>query len=150
MLDERKLKAIELIMDGSYEKQEMAKMVGVSRQTLYKWLNKDEEFKAEVAKQVREIKTSTTMIYKSKCERVANEQYSLMMDKDTPVGVRAKLMMDWQDRALGKPTSKIDLNPETNQDNVRIDINTIRAEIAEYEITQEMNNMQENNLLEEE
>lgn len=46
MLDERKLKAIELLVEGKLNRTEIAKEVGVTRPTLYNW-EKEEEYSQE-------------------------------------------------------------------------------------------------------
>ena len=46
MLNEKKLKMIDLLMEGNIEKTEIEKEIGVHRQTIYDWL-KEEEVLAE-------------------------------------------------------------------------------------------------------
>lgn len=56
MLNEKKLKMIDLLIEGNIEKTEIAKEIGVSRQTIYEWL-KDEEVLAEYDRRLNDNRT---------------------------------------------------------------------------------------------
>lgn len=55
-LDERQLKAIELLIKGT-SINDIAAILGVSRQSVSAWKNKDEVFKAELNKCIQDLKT---------------------------------------------------------------------------------------------
>ncbi|HDK7158281.1 TPA: helix-turn-helix domain-containing protein [Clostridium botulinum] len=55
-LDERQLKAIELLIKGT-SINDIAAILGVSRQSVSAWKNKDEVFKAELNKNLQDLKS---------------------------------------------------------------------------------------------
>ncbi len=114
MLDERKIKLIELIIEGSLNKTEMAKQIGVARQTLYEWMAQ-EEWIAEYDRLLQEIKTNANKMFNAKLDNVIDEWYKMMMDESCEKRTRAKLLVDWVDRSLGKPTSRLEVS-ENNED----------------------------------
>lgn len=57
MLDERRLKAIEMLVSGNHTITAIAKEVGVTRKTLYSWMDKD-DFKAKLH-EMQELKDMT-------------------------------------------------------------------------------------------
>lgn len=112
MLDERKIKAIELLIAGEHKKQDIAKLCGVSRQCLYDWIA-DEEFQGEFDKRIQEIKTNAKTLFNAKLNMVVDEWYKMMMDKNTEKRTKAKLLVDWVDRSLGKATTVVeDITPD--------------------------------------
>ncbi|KUO66136.1 MAG: hypothetical protein APF84_12505 [Gracilibacter sp. BRH_c7a] len=120
MLDERKIKLIELIIEGSLNKTEMAKQIGVARQTLYEWMAQ-EEWIAEYDRLLQEIKTNANKMFNAKLDNVIDEWYKMMMDESCEKRTRAKLLVDWVDRSLGKPTSRLEVsenNEETQAEDV--------------------------------
>jgi DNA-binding XRE family transcriptional regulator len=80
MLDERRIKLIELIIEGSLNKTEMAKQIGVARQTLYEWMGQD-EWTAEYDRRLQEIKTNANKLFNAKLDNVIDEWYKMMMDE---------------------------------------------------------------------
>jgi len=120
LLDERKIKLIELIIEGSLNKTEMAKQIGVARQTLYEWMAQ-EEWIAEYDRLLQEIKTNANKMFNAKLDNVIDEWYKMMMDESCEKRTRAKLLVDWVDRSLGKPTSRLEVsenNEETQAEDV--------------------------------
>lgn len=120
MLDERKIKLIELIIEGSLNKTEIAKQIGVARQTLYEWMSQ-EEWIAEYDRLLQEIKTNANKMFNAKLDNVIDEWYKMMMDESCEKRTRAKLLVDWVDRSLGKPTSRLEVS-ENNEDTQPVDV----------------------------
>ncbi|MBS4207458.1 phBC6A51 family helix-turn-helix protein [Bacillus sp. FJAT-50079] len=56
MLEERQLKAIEMLVEGGHTITAIAKEVGVSRKTMYTWMSKD-NFKAKL-QEMQELKNN--------------------------------------------------------------------------------------------
>ncbi|WP_036941504.1 phBC6A51 family helix-turn-helix protein [Pseudobacteroides cellulosolvens] len=57
ILDDRHLKAIEMIIDGSYKINEIAAACGVERTTLWDWRKKNKTFIAELDRRIQEHKS---------------------------------------------------------------------------------------------
>ncbi|MEA4926317.1 MAG: phBC6A51 family helix-turn-helix protein [Syntrophomonadaceae bacterium] len=108
MLDQRKIKLIELIIEGSLNKTQMAEQIGVSRQCMYEWMGQD-EWIAEYDRRLQEIKTNANKLFNAKLNNVIDEWYRMMMDESCEKRTRAKLMVDWVDRSLGKATSRLEV-----------------------------------------
>lgn len=129
MIDERKIKLIELIIEGSLNKTQMAEQIGVSRQCLYDWMAQD-EWVAEYDRRLQEIKTNANKLFNAKLDNVIDEWYKMMMDESCEKRTRAKLMVDWVDRSLGKATSRLEVTenkPEEYSDPLE-DIKDIEIE----------------------
>ena len=119
MIDERKIKLIELIIEGSLNKTQMAEQIGVSRQCMYDWMAQS-EWIAEYDRRLQEIKTNANKLFNAKLDNVIDEWYKMMMDESCEKRTRAKLMVDWVDRSLGKPTSRLEVT-ENNQSGECVD-----------------------------
>lgn len=119
MIDERKIKLIELIIEGSLNKTQMAEQIGVSRQCMYDWMAQS-EWIAEYDRRLQEIKTNANKLFNAKLDNVIDEWYKMMMDESCEKRTRAKLMVDWVDRSLGKSTSRLEVT-ENNQSGECVD-----------------------------
>ena len=98
---------IELLISGEYKMQEIADLVGVARNTLYTWLER-EEVKAEMNKRLQEIRTNASKLFDAKLDKAIDEYWKLAM---TTTDVRTKqiALSYWIDRSLGKTTTKLDI-----------------------------------------
>jgi transposase len=106
-LTQQQLIAAQLIASGELDKTEIAKTVGVSRTSLYNWLNKNEEFKAEVNRLKHEVKSlGENLIAGKLVEAVKN--YWQLIETTQDNRVKAEGYKYFIDRSLGKPTSKVD------------------------------------------
>lgn len=117
MLDEAKLNCIEYLIAG-VEKTEIAKLIGKSRQAIYDWINKDEEFKVELAKRLQERKTEATRKINNKLPQAIDKIWHLIENAQSEK-VKSDLLKYWIDRELGTPTSKIaDVTDKEDNDNI--------------------------------
>ena len=133
MLDERKIKLIELIIEGTLNKTEIAKQLGISRNCMYDWM-RSEEWIAAYDKRLQEIKTNANKLFNAKLDSVIDEWYRMMMDDSCEKRTRAKLMVDWVDRSLGKATAKLEIsdNKEDQEPvNVLDEIDDYESELEE-------------------
>ena len=116
MIDERHIKFIELLVTGEYTMQEIADLVGVARNTLYTWLER-EEGKAEMDKRLHEVRTNAAKLFDAKLDKAIDEYWKLAMTT-TDVRTKQVALSYWIDRSLGKTTSKLDINDTRNESNV--------------------------------
>jgi AcrR family transcriptional regulator len=131
--DEKKEKALELILENSHTYTDIAKIVGCSRQTLYEWENK-EEFKAELTKRRQErnkrISDRGSDVLYSKYDKALNT----IVDNIENGSPRNRLMAAiwWAEKIGGKPTVRheVDDNRE-NKDSITADI--LEAEMDELD-----------------
>ena len=119
MLDERQIKAIELLIAGEETKTDIAKIIGISRQTLYSWMS-DGEFIAEMDKRLQDIKTQAQKTFDARLDKAVNEYWKLAM---TTTDVRTKqiALSGWIDRCLGRATSRVEMSDNKEQDKINED-----------------------------
>lgn len=108
MIDERHIKMVELLVSGEYKVTEIADLIGVARQTIYDWL-KREDVKAELDERLRVIRTNSQKLFDAKLDKAIDEYWKLAM---TTTDVRTKqiALSYWIDRALGKTTTRLDID----------------------------------------
>lgn len=117
MLDEAKINCIEYLVAGM-EKTEIAKLIGKSRQAIYDWINKDSEFKAELAKRLHERKTEATRKINNKLPQAIDKVWYLIENAQSEK-VKSDLLKYWIDREMGTPTSKVaDVTNEEDKENL--------------------------------
>ena len=132
MLKSNQLEAIDYLIAGTKTREEIAKCVGTSDRTLYRWLD-NEEFKAEWRKRTEE--------YKSKVRtEVSDRMFSklgMVMDNIVDLANNStseKIKLDanifiWESQ-LGKATTRIEQNITDNKDkNNNIDIDSMINEL---------------------
>ena len=125
-LDDRQLKAIELLATGETV-SDTAKQVGVNRKTIGEW-KKQEKFKAEMDRQVTELKTNV--------EKKILTNINPMLDKLIKIALKSdsdKTSLDAiiyaVNRLCGTPTNKTqDVSNENNKADV-VDIDDMLNEI---------------------
>lgn len=113
MLDEKKILAIQLLVDGESTKVDIANKIGVQRSTLYDWLN-NKEFKAELDKRIQERKNLCEKIIDSKLQDAVRILWETI-ETTKDMRVKAQLLTYTIDRALGKPTTKMDIEAGAKQ-----------------------------------
>lgn len=133
IIDDTKIMAIELMASG-VSITETAKKINKSRQAIYDWL-KDSEFKAKLDERLRECKLQAEKMINSKLPEAVNKLWYLAQTAESEK-VRADLLMYLVDRQLGKPTSKMDILVEANNNTVDEqdlleDINEVEYEVEE-------------------
>jgi DNA-binding XRE family transcriptional regulator len=130
MLDDKKLQAIDYLASGEYTKTEVAKLVGVSRTSLHKWLSKDEEFIAKLNERLQEIKDQCQKEFYYRLPIAIEEYWKLAMTTNDSRTKEAALSK-WIERALGRVTNQLIVTAETKQ-NI-IDDDMIEAELKQVE-----------------
>lgn len=119
MIDERKEMAITNLLKGE-QITDVAKLVGVCRQTIYDWLE-NEEFKAELDRRRRDIVTQgNNLILNELCTYVRELKRIALCGKSEKV--RADTAQYLVDRVLGKTTTKLEVTDKDNQDAIDKDI----------------------------
>lgn len=129
--DEKKEKALELLVANQLNDTEIAKVVGCTRQTIWEWKNKA-EFTAELTKRVLEKKKrilefGEVILYNS--YEIALNKIAYDIEHGSP---RNSLMaaMWWAEKIGGKPTTKVDIS------NVTENKDTIGADALEQEMNE--------------
>lgn len=129
MLDERKEKAIAMIISGE-SITDVAKLVGVYRSTIYDWL-KDDEFKAELDKRRQEIIVQGNNIILNELGLYIKELKKIAL-KGSSEKSRIDASTYLVDRILGKTTTKIEnINDGKDKDNVSKDL--LEEEFKEFD-----------------
>lgn len=128
-LNEKQLKAIELMIKGE-SINDIAATLGVSRQSVSTWKNKDEVFKAELDKCVQELK--------SKVNDKLLMNIEPLMDKLVKIALKSnseKTSLDAciyaLNRLCGTPTNKTADVTGTEGDTQKVDITAMLNEIEE-------------------
>jgi len=127
MLDERQIKAVLCKSTGGNISQ-MARKAGVTRNTIYKWIEL-EEFKAEVAKCQQEFLSQGKSMISYLSVKALNTLQKLMYSSNE------KIRFEAASKVLDKSHSnatKIEINDGRDEkDNVSIDV--LEQEIKEFE-----------------
>jgi len=130
ILDDRKLLAIQLLVDGELPKTEIARKVGVSRQAIYNWLD-DPEFKAELDRRIQQRKVLVEKIIDSKLEDAVTKLWELAETTNNS-RVKAQVLQYIIDRGLGKPVSKHSIEAAMKQEQ-EVDRDVLEAEFEEWD-----------------
>ena len=131
--DEKKEKALELMVENQLNDTEIAKVVGCARQTLYDW-KKLEEFTAELtqrrlAKKKRILEFGEVILYNS--YEIALNKIAYDIEHGSPRNSLIAAMW-WAEKIGGKPTTKVDISNTTeNKDVVGRDV--LDAEMNELD-----------------
>lgn len=110
ILNDKKLMAVQLLVDGELNKTDIAKRCEISRQSLYDWLD-NEEFKKELDRRIQQRKGLVEKIIDSKLEGAVDQLFRLA-DTTENARVKAQILQYIIDRGLGKPTTKLDVAAE--------------------------------------
>ncbi|MCK0470879.1 phBC6A51 family helix-turn-helix protein [Halalkalibacter sp. APA_J-10(15)] len=131
IIDERKNKVINDLVEGVKTKTAIAKDAGISRQAIYDWLN-DEDFRTELDRRLQQRKVFVEKVIDSKLEDAVSELLKLASTTEN-ARVKAQVLEYIIDRGLGKPTSthKIDT---TSNNNKQVDKDILDAEFEEWEV----------------
>ena len=128
MLDERQVKAIESkVLGGNIS--EMARIAGVTRNTIYKWIEL-EEFKSEVSRCQQEFISSTIQIITAYAPKNAMQLIKLA-DSTT----NKKIELDARLALLNKTmpnTTKISID-DGRDSNDKVDIDVLDQELKEFD-----------------
>lgn len=126
-LDTRQLKAIELLASGETVRV-VADSVGVNRKTVYDWLKK-ENFKAELDRQVKELKSNIEKKLLSNVNPFLDELTKIALYSDSDK-TRLDAITYCINRLVGTPTKvQQDITGEETKENNKIDIDSVLEEI---------------------
>lgn len=133
ILDARKEKAIQLLLDGRLTKSQIAVEVGCTRQTLYDWL-KSPDFAAELDRRKTELKDLGQQMFASKLVDAIVGYWNLIQSTENDK-VKADGYEYFIDRQLGKVTSRLEVTAEDKTNGSNKDI--LEDELDQWE--QELN-----------
>ena len=126
-LDTRQLKAIELLASGETVRV-VADSVGVNRKTVYDWLKK-ENFKAELDRQVKELKSNVEKKLLSNVNPFLDELTKIALYSDSDK-TRLDAITYCINRLVGTPTKvQQDITGEDTKENNKIDIDSVLEEM---------------------
>ena len=130
-LDTRQLKAIELLASGETVRV-VADSVGVNRKTVYDWLKK-ENFKAELDRQVKELKSNVEKKLLSNVNPFLDELTKIALYSDSDK-TRLDAITYCINRLVGTPTKvQQDITGEETKENNKIDIDSVLEEMERKE-----------------
>ncbi|MCB2308837.1 hypothetical protein LGL08_20495 [Clostridium estertheticum] len=130
--DEKKKRALDLMVENDMKDADIAKEIGCVRQTIWEWRKLD-EFTTELTRRKRDKKKRIVEFG----EVILYEGYELALNKikyDIENGSpRNSLMaaMWWAEKIGGKPTTKVDISNVTDNKDV-VDPDTMAKEIEEF------------------
>lgn len=131
MLDENKVKAIELILENKLTKIEIAKVCKKSRAWLYDSVINNEECMAEVDRRLQQIQTFGIMVIKSSLQQSIDNIIEL-----SKTGESEKIRLDAStyliDRVYGKTTTKLEVTADATEPVVSKD--EIEEEFVKFKV----------------
>lgn len=125
------LKAIELLLDGELNKGQIAKEIGVHRNSITNWL-KNDMFKAALEECATEKKKQTINFINSKALEAAQKYWALTDCGDNKT--KCAVLQDWLNRAVGKPNSKVEFT-DTRENQEDYDIESAMKRLQEESST---------------
>ncbi|ARK21361.1 helix-turn-helix domain-containing protein [Sporosarcina ureae] len=130
MLDERRLMLIDELVKGERTRADIAEHIGISRQALYNWI-KEPDVVAELDERLQSIKSFAEKNLQTKVDSAISNLLVLSNDNSNK-RVQAQVNMYIVDRALGKPTSKIDLEAGLKQATPTT-VDVLQSEFEEFD-----------------
>lgn len=106
-ITKRHRKAIELMINGNLSKEEIAKIVKVSRSTLYNWLA-DEDFTEELEEQNAEIERLTRARIRNMTKKALDRQEKILEYSKNDMAA-ASVASDVLDRAGFNPDDNLNI-----------------------------------------
>ena len=122
MLNNKQLQAISMLMDN-VQKSEIASKLGVSRTTLYKWID-NEEFKLELDRRRQEISKHALSDLKGDTKQILEAVKKLGYEAESEA-VRLSALNSLLDRILGKATTKQEIELSNTDNNTDIDLDSL-------------------------
>ena len=135
MLTQQQRECLEMLIVGTKTTTEIAKEIGVSRETVSKWKNRNEEFKCELDKRSRLFESGlideAQSLLKRKLGVAVANIVEIANDPKTKEETRLKANQYLVDRVLGNTTTKIEQAVDKKEDNKQdvADIDDMLAEI---------------------
>lgn len=115
MLDGRKMRLIEAKLQyPNMGNNELAEVVGVSRQSIWNWLTKDEEVKAELDRRLRDINRAANLHLSSQTAKLMDAMLELALSPNTEQRTRNSALQYLLDRSMGKAAQQIDIDVDTD------------------------------------
>lgn len=135
-LNQQQLAAAQLLAIGPIDKQDIAKQVGVSKQTLYNWINKNVEFMAEVDSVRQDFKNFGKQLMEARLVDAVDGYWDLIKKSKNGM-VSAKGYEFFIERSLGKLTNNLNLTTKVN--NIKpVDEDILEAEMKEFDMIEEV------------
>ena len=134
MLTQQQRLCLERLIAGTKTTGEIAKEIGVSRETVSKWKNHNEEFKKELDKRSREFETglideANSLLKRTLGQAVANI-IEIANNESEKAETRLKASQYLVDRVLGNTTTKIEQsNDDKAKDKKPINIDEVLENI---------------------
>ena len=122
MLNNKQLQAISMLMDN-VQKSEIASKLGVSRTTLYKWID-NEEFKLELDRRQQEISKHALSDLKGDTKQILEAVKELGYKAESEA-VRLSALNSLLDRILGKATAKQEIELSNTDNNTDVDLDSL-------------------------
>lgn len=127
-LDDRKMKAIRLLIENNLTKSDIAKQCDRSREWLYRSVLDDEECKKEMQRQLHEIRVHGEIKIKSQLNVVIDNIVHLAIHA-TSESVKLQANEILLERILGKVSSNLNINVENKEEKISLDdIDMLRLE----------------------
>lgn len=117
-MTKRKLKAVEMLIKGDLTRTDIAKELGISRDTLYRWM-KEEEFMAALQKRTEQIKRQAIQFLDSKSYDAACKLWEVA-ENDRDTRSRLDAANSILNRSIGKANQNITI--EDNRENRGFDL----------------------------
>ncbi|EHN15494.1 helix-turn-helix domain-containing protein [Clostridium sporogenes] len=128
-LDERQLKAIELLIKGT-SINDIAAILGVSRQSVSAWKNKDEVFKAELNKCIQGLKSEVNNKILLNIDPLVDKLVRIAL-KSNSDKTSLDAIIYAINRLCGTPTNKTQEITSDKDNNKDINIDVLLNEIKE-------------------
>ena len=113
MLNEKKVKMIDYIIEGNLDKTEIAKTLDVSRQTIYDWM-KDDEVIAEYDRRLQASRTDSNRRLQACLNPLLNKLYNIAMySKSARDSKDAAVYL--VNRVLGTPKESISVQDNNDE-----------------------------------
>ncbi|WP_139692531.1 phBC6A51 family helix-turn-helix protein [Sporolactobacillus terrae] len=138
IIDQKKQDAINMLVQGTMKRTDIASKLEISRTTLYDWMN-NADFIAALDKAQRQIKDFGERNIAAKLNTAIDEYWELR-NTTTNEAVKNDIYRYFIDRSLGKPTSKLDVNAESNFPRKTIDADELQKELDEFDTIDEPKN----------
>lgn len=122
MLNNKQLKAIDMLMDG-VNKTAIADKIKVNRTTLYNWLE-NEEFKLELDRRQQEISRHALSDLKGDTKQILEAVKKLGYEAESEA-VRLSALNSLLDRILGKATAKQEIELSNTDNNADVDLDSL-------------------------
>lgn len=124
-MTKKKLKAVEMLIKGDLTRTDIAKELGISRDTLYRWM-KQEEFMAALQKRTEQIKKQAIQFLDSKSYDAACTLWKVA-ENDRDTRSRLDAANSILNRSIGKANQNITI--EDSRENKGFDLAAALAAI---------------------